>query len=85
MLVALGFALGTRCACGIRLCTQDLLHSWPWALPLRLAALVKLFLFTQAGRGCARKQENTGLGGKRGGEVLLGSQNNFLTAYVLSP
>ncbi len=28
-LVASGFALRTGCACGLRLCPQDLLHSWP--------------------------------------------------------
>ncbi len=42
VLVALGFALGTRWACGLGLCPRDLLCSWPRPSLLGLAALVDL-------------------------------------------
>jgi hypothetical protein len=37
-----GFALGTCCTRGLMLRPWDLLHLWPWGLPLGLAALVAL-------------------------------------------
>jgi hypothetical protein len=38
--MALGFALGTCCVCGLGLCPRNLLHLWSSASPLGLAALV---------------------------------------------